>query len=69
VCTGLLSRKVKLGREADHSPASSAEVKNEWSYTSTKTTLPLHVLEYAELFKGFKARRNISNTASEYDLN
>jgi hypothetical protein len=23
------------GREADHSPPSSAEVKNEWSYTST----------------------------------
>jgi hypothetical protein len=25
----------RLGREADHSPPSSAEVKNEWSYTST----------------------------------
>jgi hypothetical protein len=24
-----------LGREADHSPPSSAEVKNPWSYTST----------------------------------
>jgi hypothetical protein len=24
-----------LGREADHSPSSSAEVKNEWNYTST----------------------------------
>jgi hypothetical protein len=23
------------GREADHSPQSSAEVKNAWSYTST----------------------------------
>jgi hypothetical protein len=23
------------GREADNSPQSSAEVKNEWSYTST----------------------------------
>jgi hypothetical protein len=23
------------GREADHSPPSSAEVKNAWSYTST----------------------------------
>jgi len=23
------------GREVDHSPPSSAEVKNEWSYTST----------------------------------
>jgi len=25
----------RLGREADHSPASIAEVKNEWSSTST----------------------------------
>jgi hypothetical protein len=25
----------QLGREADHSPPSSAEVKNAWSYTST----------------------------------
>jgi hypothetical protein len=29
---------IKLpGREADHSPPSSAEVKNAWSYTSTPT--------------------------------
>jgi len=26
-----------LGREADHSPASSAEVKNAWSCTSTRS--------------------------------
>jgi len=26
------------GREADHSPPSSAEVKNKWSYTSTHIT-------------------------------
>jgi hypothetical protein len=25
----------RLGREADHSSPSNAEVKNEWSYTST----------------------------------
>jgi len=25
----------RLGREADHSPPSSAEIKNAWSYTST----------------------------------
>jgi hypothetical protein len=25
----------RLGREADHSPPSSAEVKNAWNYTST----------------------------------
>jgi hypothetical protein len=34
--TGALSLGVKLpGREAAHSPPSSAEVKNAWSYTST----------------------------------
>jgi hypothetical protein len=33
---GALSLEVKLpGREADHSPPSSAQVKNAWSYTST----------------------------------
>jgi hypothetical protein len=33
--SGALSPGVKrLGREADHSPPSSAEVKNAWSYTS-----------------------------------
>jgi hypothetical protein len=33
---GVLSPGVKRpGREADHSPPSSAEVKNAWSYTST----------------------------------
>jgi hypothetical protein len=34
--TGFLSSGVKrLGREADDSPPSSVEVKNEWRYTST----------------------------------
>jgi hypothetical protein len=34
--SGALSLRVKRpGREADHSPPSSAEVKNAWSYTST----------------------------------
>jgi hypothetical protein len=33
--TGALSLGIKPpGREADHSPPSSAEVKNAWSYTS-----------------------------------
>jgi hypothetical protein len=33
---GLFTWGVKrLGRETDHSPPSSAEAKNEWSYTST----------------------------------
>jgi hypothetical protein len=34
--SGALSLRVKRpGREADHSPPSSADVKNPWSYTST----------------------------------
>jgi hypothetical protein len=33
---GALTSGVKRpGREADHSPPSSAKVKNAWSYTST----------------------------------
>jgi hypothetical protein len=33
---GALSLEVKRpGREADHSPPSSAEAKNAWNYTST----------------------------------
>jgi len=36
---GVLSLGVKRqGREAEHSPASSVEVKIAWSYTSTPTT-------------------------------
>jgi hypothetical protein len=36
---GALSLGVKRpGREADHSPPSSAEVKNAWIYTSTPPT-------------------------------
>jgi hypothetical protein len=38
-CSGAFPPDVKRpGREADHSPPSSAEVKNEWSYTSTSGT-------------------------------
>jgi hypothetical protein len=37
---GALSLAVKLsGRENDHSPPSSAEIKNAWSYTSTTVVL------------------------------
>jgi hypothetical protein len=33
---GAIAQGIKLpGREADHSPPFSAEVKNEWNYTST----------------------------------
>jgi hypothetical protein len=32
---GHFSRGKATGREADHSPSSSAEVKNAWNYTST----------------------------------
>jgi hypothetical protein len=39
---GALSLGVKQpGRQADHSPPSSAEVKNAWSYTAT-TPICLH---------------------------
>jgi len=39
--SGLFPQRVKRpGREAENSNISSAEVKNEWSYTST----PLHAL-------------------------
>jgi hypothetical protein len=42
---GVLSLGVKRpGREADHSPASSDEVKNAWSYTSTPQRLHSVVL-------------------------
>jgi len=38
---GVLSQGVnRSGREADHSPKPSVEVKNAWSYTST---LPVHL--------------------------
>jgi hypothetical protein len=39
-----------LGHEADHSLPSSAEVKNEWSYTSTPTTR-LHGVVLYEVLK------------------
>ena len=35
VATGVLCRVRRQGPEAGHSPASSAEVENQWSYTST----------------------------------
>jgi hypothetical protein len=57
------------GREADHSPPSSAEVKNAWSYTSilqyafmawclgTGTTLPLPLPLYYEYRSKMKSMR------------
>jgi hypothetical protein len=36
---GLFPGLKRPGREADHSPPSSAEIKNAWSYTSTVTRL------------------------------
>jgi hypothetical protein len=47
--TGALSLGVKLPRrEADHSPPSSAEVRNAWSYTST-SAICLHCVVWSEL--------------------
>jgi hypothetical protein len=61
---GALSLGVKRqGREVDHSPPSSTEVKNEWSYTSTPPT-PLHGVvlslrkKYMENFI-FYGKRNV----------
>jgi hypothetical protein len=36
--SGSFSGVKRPGREADHSPLASAEVKNEWSYTFTPPT-------------------------------
>jgi hypothetical protein len=47
--SGAITPEIKWpGRQADHSPPSSANVKNAWSYTSTAVTF-LHgvVLNYA----------------------
>jgi len=38
------------GREVDHSPPSSAEVKNAWSYTSTPSRLHDVVLKHKDNF-------------------
>jgi hypothetical protein len=36
--SGAVSLRIKRpGRKADHSPPSTAEVKNAWSYTSTRS--------------------------------
>ena len=40
-----LPRVKRPGRGADHTSPSSAEVKNEWSYTSTPFTMPLWRVE------------------------
>jgi hypothetical protein len=41
---GLSLRVKRPGRETDHSPPSSAEVKNAWSYTSTPIRLIVRCL-------------------------
>jgi hypothetical protein len=44
VLGGSFPRIKRPGRETDHLPPSSAEVKNTWSYTST---LPIRLHEFA----------------------
>jgi hypothetical protein len=64
---GALSLGVKLpGREADHSPPSTAEIKNSWSYTTT----PQHTFM---LWSSVKTQGHLyllsfhaANTANEY---
>jgi hypothetical protein len=41
--------EMRPGREADNSPPSNAEVKNEWSYTSTR---PYVIIPWC-LIKGY----------------
>jgi hypothetical protein len=60
---GGVSGVKRPGREADHSSASSGEIKNEWSYTATppyvfmawRTYLPFYLLTY--LFKDVYLQR------------
>jgi hypothetical protein len=51
--TGVISAWVKLhGLEADHSPPSSAQFKNAWSYTSTPqyVFIALHLVKHKDGF-------------------
>jgi hypothetical protein len=46
----------RQGREVHHSPPSTAEVKNEWSYTSTPPVY-LHGLDTASITFYFSSTR------------
>jgi hypothetical protein len=63
---GAFSLGVKwLGHEADHSPPSSAEVKNAWSYTSTPS-ICLHGVVLSKKKKK-KHRDNFTFTFYTYE--
>jgi len=52
--TGVLTPGVKRpGREADHSPPSTAEVKPEWSYTSTPQYIFMSCCLIKQLSNGY----------------
>jgi hypothetical protein len=68
------------GREADHSPPSSAEVKNAWSYTSTphyafiawclvKTQGQLYLYIYLYLYIGDDVKSEVNCAVSVTQLN
>jgi hypothetical protein len=62
---GALSLGVKrLGREADHSPPSSAEVKNAWSCTPT----PQYVFMAWRLINSFGLDRGKIGETGEFEI-
>ena len=69
VGTGVLPRGVKgLRSEDDHSPSSTAEVKNEWSHTPTPPT-HLHVVDWDSFtFMTLICLQRIKNISSSIHL-
>jgi hypothetical protein len=67
---GALSLGVKRsGREADHSPPSGAEVKNEWSYVSTPQYVFMEwcsVKAQGQLYLYLHDKNDISAASSTY---
>jgi hypothetical protein len=52
-CRGRFPGLMRRKREADHSPPSSAEVKNDWGYASNPHTLSWRVKDNFALFWNF----------------
>jgi len=57
----------RLGREADHSPQSSADVKNSWSYTSTPPTRLHGVTLTLTSLDGGSAHRKVSTYTGQHN--
>jgi hypothetical protein len=67
----LFSPGVKLpGREADHSPSTTAEVKNTWAYTATPHGVVLNLLSTGTtLFLLLRLSRKYVNVNGEQENN